>query len=69
MAKNGVNIFVIKFETTKQYVDSYGIAGVMWTDDVDGAFRFDTYNEAERVIDEEGCPAGLYSILELLVRD
>lgn len=69
MAKNGVNIFVIKFETKNQYVDSYGIAGVQWTDDIDGAFRFETYNEAERVVDEQGAPAGLYQILELLVKD
>ena len=69
MAKNGVNIFVILFVTKQQYVDSYGIAGVQFTEDVDGAFRFDTYIEAERVIDEEGCPPGLYRIDELLVRD
>jgi hypothetical protein len=67
--KNGVNIFVILNADRDEYVASYGIAGVQWTDNVTVAHRFDTYNEAERVVDEEGCPPALYRIDELLVRD
>lgn len=67
IARGSKTVFVIWSPSQASWIDSFGIAGVTWTDDINEAFRFDTYMEAERIIENES-PAGLYQIDKIFVR-
>lgn len=69
MAKPQKNYkFIVSELDRGDYVASYGIAGFQWTDNASVAYRFETYEEAEDIIEQEA-PVGLYQINKVFIRD
>lgn len=60
--KSRLAVFIVFEFDRRMYIASYGIAGIDWVDSATYAYRFETYESAQEVIEYNGV-AGMYQIL------